>query len=98
MIILDMDMPKKCSQCNFAVYDREGDRFFCKQQDGSNKISQWFDWHNLGEQKTKIGCPIKCDIEDIKAEILGLMSHDDYMVDGFDVLDIIDKHTKGDKG
>lgn len=33
-------------------------------------------------------------IEDIKAEIEGLMSHDDYMVDGFNVLDIIDKHIK----
>ena len=35
-------------------------------------------------------------IEDIKAEILGLMSHDDYMVDGFNVLEIIDKHISGD--
>ena len=34
-------------------------------------------------------------LKDIRAEILGLMSHDDYMVDGFNVLDIIDKHIKG---
>ena len=33
-------------------------------------------------------------IDDIKAEVEGLMSHDDYMVDGFNVLDIINKHTE----
>ena len=32
-------------------------------------------------------------LEQIKAEIEKLMSHDDYMVDGFNVLDIIDKYT-----
>ena len=36
-------------------------------------------------------------LDKIRAEIEGLMSHDDYMVDGFNVLDIIDKYTKGGK-
>ena len=33
-------------------------------------------------------------LDDIKAEILGLMSHDDYMVDGMNIIEIIDKHTQ----
>ena len=38
--------------------------------------------------------PTVCDIEDIKTEIADLMSHDDYMVDGMNIIEIIDKYTK----
>ena len=40
--------------------------------------------------------PSRKVIEDIKAEIADLMSHDDYMVDGMNVIEIIDERTSGD--
>ena len=84
MIVIDSDyIPRCCGDCYVGFTKQIG----CEKHIG---------FENYAIERHP-DCPIKCDIEDIKAEILGLMSHDDYMVDGFNVLEIINKHTKGDK-
>ena len=80
MIVIDMDMPKSCEEC--PCFDNVYGE--C-QIDPKNTIG--IDVCDISNK-----CPIKCDIEDIKAEILGLMSHDDYMVDGMNIIEIIDRH------
>ena len=80
MIVIDINMPKSCVTCEIM----------CKHKEKANIR------YSRGDFSIPNDCPIKCDIKDIKQEILGLMSHDDYMVDGFNVLEIIDNHIKGD--
>lgn len=58
MIVIDMDMPKSCEECVF--FDGED---MC-YADGTFALSQ-----SAFENRPK-WCPIKCDIEDIKAEIV----------------------------
>ena len=90
MIVIDMDMPKTCDECVF--FDGED---MC-YADGTFALSQ------SAFENRPTWCPIKCDIEDIKAEINEL-SELDHENDGeygsyedckFDVLQIIDRHTK----
>lgn len=79
MIVIDNDyIPRCCGDCYVGFTKQIG----CEKHIG---------FENYAIERHP-DCPIKCDIEDIKAEILGLMSHDDYMVDGFNVLEIIDKY------
>ena len=79
MIVIDNDyIPRCCGDCYVGFTKQIG----CEKHIG---------FENYAIERHP-DCPIKCDIKDIKAEILGLMSHDDYMVDGFNVLEIIDKH------
>ena len=85
-IVVDMDMPKSCAEC--PLHTDAMSKVFCGQTHKCVGTT-------VACYERMKDCPIKCDIEDINAEIEGLMSHDDYMVDGFNVLDIIDKHIKG---
>ena len=92
MIVIDMDMPKTCDEC--AFFDGED---MC-YADGTFALSQ-----SAFENRPK-WCPIKCNIEDIKQEILDkdLLDYErvgnivdirrtrDY------ILGVIDKHIKGD--
>ena len=86
MVILDTDMPKKCMDCQLLGRDE----MYCtlyprKDLDVITVATSKPDW-----------CPIKCDIDDIKAEIptLSHWQSDDgqdlAMV--ADVLEYIDKH------
>ena len=60
MIILDMDMPKSCGSC---------------RRSGTDVCNEWTNLkgYDMG-QKRADSCPIKCDIEDIKAEIAESMN------------------------
>ena len=87
MVILDIDMPKNCMEC--PLFDDRWDYPTCYANQNSSGYT-----FPITEKRMSF-CPIKCDVEDIKQEILGLMSHDDYMVDGFNVLEIIDNQIKG---
>lgn len=90
MIVIDTKLPPNCIVC--PLYSSGLGVDFCTLASHG-----CVDRVNYNPSIKPQWCPIKCDIKDIKAEIEGLMSHDDYMVDGFNVLDIIDKHTKGEK-
>ena len=90
MIILDMDMPKNCGECKTGI---------CTKWMGMTKQELW--------NKRANDCPIKCDIDAIKTEIANYILSDDEKIDmdedsikwGIKIAyDIIDKHTKGDKG
>ena len=89
MIVIDMDMPKSCEKCEF--FDGEDMCYI----DGTyalnpSRISVRPSW-----------CPIKCDIEDIKAEITEykddkvIHAERNEMIDI--VLNIIDKHIGKEK-
>lgn len=96
MIVIDMDMSKNCREC--AFFDGEdmcyADGTFALSQSAFKNRPKW--------------CPIKCDIEDIKAEVKKAQEEvydapqdvyepDYWMREGMDyVLKIIDKHMKGD--
>ena len=88
MIVIDMDMPKSCDECVF--FDGED---MC-YADGTFALSQ------SAFENRPTWCPIKCDIEDIKADISEykddkiIHAERNEMIDI--VLQIIDKHTKGD--
>lgn len=76
-IVVDMDMPKNCKECRWHGVNDYGNEY-CK-------------FMRKGFRTNDFVCPIKCDIEDIKAEIadrLGLLDCKK------DILAIIDKHTK----
>lgn len=88
MIVIDIDMPKCCQECPMRQKGINTPSHYCMVGVGRKLIN------DIYNSKADF-CPIKCDIDDIKAEILSLMSHDDYMVDGFNVLEIIDKHISG---
>ena len=95
MIVIDMDMPKSCDEC--AFFDGED---MC-YADGTFALSQ-----SAFENRPK-WCPIKCDVEDIKAEIDELEVEnitcyyetnklgDCTVICKDEVLAIIDKLTKG---
>ena len=73
MIVIDMDMPKSCATC----------KIMCKHKEKAGIR------YSRGDFSIPNSCPIKCDIEDIKAEIsdrLGLLDCKK------DILAIIDKH------
>ena len=87
MIVIDIDMPNDCRECPMRQKGINTPNHYCMALLG-RKLS-----NDIFNSKADF-CPIKCDIEGIKAEILGLMSHDDYMVDGMNIIEIIDKHTQ----
>ena len=82
MIILDMDMPTKCMNCQLLGRDM----MYC----------QVYPRKDLNLIKVANGkpdfCPIKCDIEDIKTEIAEYKDDKERneMIDI--VLEIIDRH------
>ena len=86
MIVIDMDMPTKCMNCQLLG----GDRMYCQVYPRKDLVANSKpDW-----------CPIKCDIEDIKAEISNykddkiIHTERNEMIDI--MLEIIDKHIGGD--
>ena len=96
MVILDIDMPKSCFGCSTKVNPEERrcniDGHLFKETLG------------VCTSRRDKACPIKCDIEDIKAEIYKTLDEREPVCiaqNNFEgglmvALDIIDKHTKGD--
>ena len=86
MVILDIDMPKSCFGCSTKVNPEE------RRCNIDGHIFE--ETFSVCTSRRDKDCPIKCDIEDIKAEIeasrYGLVN------DGLDLaLKIIDKHISG---
>ena len=86
MIVIDMDMPKSCKECRWHGVNDYGNEY-CK-------------FMRKGFRTNDFVCPIKCDIEDIKAEIEQYNQQPSHhpvdMISIETVLRIIDKYTKGD--
>ena len=91
MIVIDMDMPKCCGTCNMS---------------GTGACKEWMKLkgYDMGQKRADT-CPIKCDIEDIKAElqtIRDMYEGCEYIGDKarrdelWHVLEVIDKHIKGE--
>ena len=95
MIVIDMDMPKSCCECPMCHPKGKDEpwNYACFQEMMDINLDEW-------DEKRHPNCPIKCDIEDIKAEIEEykddkvIHAERNEMIDI--VLEIIDKHTKGD--
>lgn len=87
MIVIDMDMPKNCVECH---------------EKGIQELLEcrliFSGCANCGRHPS---CPIKCDIEDIKAEIKALKSEAPRYVPNYVAyewcLEIIDKHIGKEK-
>ena len=94
MIVIDMDMPKSCFECVYALTDAHG--AYCALAD--NEIKEGLDIYEGTNNRSAI-CPIKCDIEDINSEIKEAILKQRYVatMDGLSIArGIINKHTKGD--
>lgn len=100
MIVIDMDMPKNCFDCEFSLIDANGS--YCAVAD--DEIREGLDVYIDTNNRSDI-CPIKCDIEDIKGEIQvirDMYEGCEYIGDKarrdelWHVLEVIDKHTKGE--
>lgn len=85
MIVIDTDyIPRCCGDCYVGFTKQIG----CEKHIG-------FENYVIERHPD---CPIKCNIEDIKAEIRQNIGDNLYKNDGlYHALQIIDKHTKGDK-
>jgi len=66
MIVIDMDMPKNCEECKAICSRFNGNEtvYYCGLTDLF--IANYSE--DLCESRA-VNCPIKCDIEDIKAQI-----------------------------
>ena len=93
MIVIDMDMPKSCFECVYALTDAHG--AYCALTD--NEIKEGLDIYDGTNNRSAI-CPIKCGIEDIITDLQKLRNCSCSCSDGIidDVEEIIDKHTSGD--
>lgn len=83
MVVIDMDMPKSCSKCELA-----------------NISSCPLFYRNAAEgiKERLKDCPIKCDIEDIRADIQYEADNKATprdMMGYYRCLQIIDKHISG---
>ena len=98
MIVIDMDMPKSCDEC--PLFDDRWDYPTCY-------VNQLSSGYNFPIRDKRMDfCPIKCDINDIKAEILeetechygdkclgaNCPSNTDCMIMGEHAIEIIDQH------
>ena len=100
MIVIDMDMPESCCECPICHPKGKDEpwNFVCFQEMMDINIDEW-------DEKRHPNCPIKCDIEDIKAEILFIIDKclpncpiEEYEVKGLkEALNIINKHLEGDR-
>ena len=88
MIVIDMDMPKCCGTCNMS---------------GTGACKEWMNLkgYDMGQKRADT-CPIKCDIEDIKAEIEQIVNEGEEVEKRWSrglhyALKIIDKHIKGEQ-
>ena len=98
MIVIDIDMPKNCTECPLFD-DGYGTGIRCCMV-GSNGCVNRVDYDTSIKPKW---CPIKCDIDDIKTEIEKTLQEPQYLHDGEDWMDrlimadrIIDKHISAD--
>ena len=97
-IVIDMDMPKNCRECPLRQRSEKyiGENY-CMGMLGKPIKSDIF-------TKRADFCPIKCDIEDIKQEILDkdLLKYErvgnivDIRKTRDYILGVIDEHTKGE--
>lgn len=97
MIVIDNDMPTCCQECPMRQKGINTPSHYCMVGVGRKLIN------DIYNSKADF-CPIKCDIEDIKAEIYKTLDEREPVCiaqNNFEgglmvALDIIDKHTKGD--
>ena len=93
MVILDIDMPKSCFGCSTKVNPEE------RRCNIDGHIFE--ETFSVCTSRRDKDCPIKCDIEDIKAEIEHEADYQDAYVDAdvakglYMAVEIIDKYTKG---
>ena len=95
MVVIDIDMPKCCEECKAICSRFNGDEtvYYCGLTDLF--IANYVE--DLCEPRD-VNCPIKCDIEDIKAEIYEEVKNDEGASYGLGIaLGIIDKHTSGER-
>ena len=97
MIVIDMDMPKDCRECPLRTKGNMSPLNYCMALLGRRLVN------DIYNSKAHF-CPIKCDIEDIKAEIEDYFAVEyEYYKDispykslifeiGHKVIDIIDRH------
>lgn len=91
MVVIDMDMPKSCEKCKAICSRFNGNEtvYYC----GLTELFIANYSEDLCEPRD-VNCPIKCDIEDIKAEIEQNIGDNLYKNDGlYLALQIIDKYT-----
>jgi len=83
MIVIDMDMPKNCEECKAICSRFNGNEtvYYCGLTDLF--IANYSE--DLCEPRD-VNCPIKCDIEDIRAEIEKM----DTLITRSEVLEVID--------
>ena len=87
MIVIDTDMPTKCMNCQLLGRDAMYCQVYPRKDLNLIKVAN-------GKPEW---CPIKCDIEDIKAEIDSHCSENRDRNDGLYIaMKIIDKHIKGE--
>lgn len=95
MIVIDMDIPTSCCECPICHPKGKDEpwNYACFQGMMDINLDEW-------DEKRHPDCPIKCNIEDIKAEIEEAKEKTfctDDEKQGLDVaLSIIDKYTKGE--
>ena len=104
MVVIDMDMPISCADCPICNPKGKDEpwNYACYQGMMDINLDEW-------DEKRHPNCPIKCDIDDIKAEIqehtrrytlaresggMGQVVWSDYLIKADDVIKIIDKHTQ----
>lgn len=92
MIVIDIEMPTCCQECPMRQKGIYTPSHYCMVGVGRKLIN------DIYNSKADF-CPIKCDIEDIKAGADGLLNDSDsalYQHGVLDVLEIIDKYINGD--
>ena len=97
MIVIDMDMPTSCCECPMCHPKGKDEpwNYACFQGMMDINLDEW-------DEKRHPNCPIKCDIEDIKAEIKAEMREHDGIDDFYTGIrcglryanGFINKHTK----
>lgn len=96
MIIVDREMPLNCRECpSRQRSEKNMGKNYCMEMLGKPIKSDIF-------TKRADFCPIKCDIEDIKAEIEQTVNEEEKINEKwsrglYHALKIIDKHIKGEQ-
>ena len=105
MIVIDMDIPTSCCECPICHPKGKDEpwNYACFQGMMDINLDEW-------DEKRHPNCPIKCDIEDINAEIKDKMldkikteilnfkekcNASDYL--GCGILEVIDKYKVGNE-
>ena len=99
MIVIDMDIPTSCCECPMCHPKGKDEpwNYACFQEMMDINLDEW-------DEKRHPNCPIKCNIEDIKAEIEqveinGYIRDVECFRAGINtVLNVIDKHKTESEG